>query len=222
VRQAGDLAAAYDRIYSEANHYRYRPWMYRPFIKAIVKQAGIKKGSSVLDVGCGQGLFTSLLATCGMNALGIDLSPEGIKRAKETYSYTGAKFAVENIQNLQSFNDHFDCVYSRSLTLYNRSDFSEDRSVSDLLMRYVKPGGVLIFDYYTKLAPTKRSPDWLYHSLDAAKKHFSFYPGAKVYFSLRLDTVILGKVSFATSRVNAYASRVTGMGGDLVAIVPKR
>lgn len=155
-----------------------------------------------------------------MNALGMDLSQEGIRRAAETYGHTGAKFMVGDVRYLPEEN-LFDCVYSRSLSLYNQMSFVEDRTVTDLLMRHVRPGGVLIFDYYTKLNTRTKSPDWLYHSMDAAKRHFSCYPGGRVYFSLRLDAILLGTLTFSISDVNAVVSRITGIGGDLIAIAPK-
>lgn len=63
MQERRELANVYDHIYSEANHYHYRPWMYRRFIRAVMKRAGIKNGSSILDAGCGQGFF--YLHFCG-------------------------------------------------------------------------------------------------------------------------------------------------------------
>ena len=217
-----ELAAGYDRRYVQANYFQYRTWVYRPFIKAIIKRVRLAKGSRLLDAGCGQGFFTSLFAECGMKALGVDVSPEGVRQARKNYgAMPNAEFTVGDVCRL-AYKNEFDCVYSRSCSLYNRDNFAEDRSVSDALLKYVKPGGVLIFDYYTNLCPRKKSAAWIYHSVAAARKHFSRYPGGKVYFSLRVDTLLLGSRSFSLSAFNIVAGRFTGIGGDLVAIVPKR
>jgi SAM-dependent methyltransferase len=216
-----ELAAGYDRSYVQANYFQYRTWVYRPFIKAIIKRVRLAEGSRLLDAGCGQGFFTSLFAECGMKALGVDISPEGVRQARKLYgAMPNAEFNVGDVCRL-AYTNEFDCVYSRSCSLYNRDNFAEDRSVSDALLKYVKPGGVLIFDYYTNLCPRKKSSAWLYHSVAAARKHFSHYPGGEVYFSLRVDTLLLGSRSFSMSALNIVAGRFTGIGGDLVAIVPK-
>jgi SAM-dependent methyltransferase len=174
----------------------------------------------LLDAGCGQGFFTSLFAECGLDALGVDISVQGIKQATANHGPGGAQFAVGDVCNLPCAGA-FDCVYTRSCSLYNESNFAEDRHITEALLKYVKPGGVLIFDYYTNLCPRKKSEAWIYHSMAATKQHFAHYSGSKVFFSLRLDTVVLGSFAFSLSRANAMASRISGLGGDLIAIVPK-
>lgn len=215
-----DIAASYNRNYVQANYFKYKTWLYRPFIKALVKKAGLKKNQRLLDAGCGQGFFTSLFAGCGLKALGVDISAEGVNQAKKNHG-DGLEFEVGDVCNLP-YENVFDCVYSRSCSLYNRNNFAEERGVSDALLKYVKPGGVLIFDYYTNLGAREKSESWIYHSAGSAKKHFSHYPGANVYFSLRVDALLLGGFSFSLSNLNIFASRVTGIGGDLIAIVPKK
>jgi SAM-dependent methyltransferase len=121
------------------------------------------------------------------------------------------------------FEQQFDCVFTRSCSLYNREEFSLDDAVSRRLLDYVKPGGVFIFDYYSKLHPGKRSETWLYHSMADVRKHFSRLGDARTYFVLRLDAVLLGSLSLTRpwSALAAAASRLTGAGGELVAIVRK-
>lgn len=214
-----DLATGYDRNYAQPNFFNYRSWVYRPFIRALMKKAGIKEKSRLLDAGCGQGFFTSLFAEYGVKALGVDMSAVGIAQARKDFGSL-ADFEVADVLSLQ-YENQFDCVYSRSCSLYNRDDFVEDRSVSDALLRYVKPGGVLIFDYYSNQCARKRSEKWIYHSLASTKMHFGNYPGASIFFSLRVDTLLLGSLSFSLSGLNVFTSRITGIGGDLVAVVPK-
>ncbi|MGH7950550.1 MAG: class I SAM-dependent methyltransferase [Limisphaerales bacterium] len=215
-----DIAATYNEKYLQANHFNYKTWVYRPFVKALIKMAKLKKDSRVLDAGCGQGFFTSLFADYGLSVKGVDISAEGICQAREHYGSDGAKFEVGDICNLP-YEDMFDCVYSRSCSLYNRNNFDQDRSISDALLKYVKPGGTLVFDYYSNLCARKKSASWIYHSVSSVRQHFSPYPGAKVYFSLRIDTALLGSAAFYLTNLNMLTSRITGIGGDLIAIVQK-
>jgi SAM-dependent methyltransferase len=216
-----NVAASYDQFYRQPNYFQYRDWLYRPFIRALIKTAGLQKGNRVLDIGCGQGFFTSLFADEGMDSLGADLSAEGVAQARNFYGKSGAKFEVGDALRLP-YASTFDCVYSRSCSLYNRPDFAEQREVTDALLGYVRPGGVLIFDYYTNLCARKPQDSWRYHSLDEARRHFSAYPGSRVYFSLRFDTLLLGRHAFGFSGVSALGSRISGVGGELVAMVRKK
>src|SRR5204863_5768373 len=101
--------------------------------------------------------------------------------------------------------------------------FERSTEVTDGLLKYIRPGGVLIFDYYSRLSPRKTSASWRYHSLRAARSHFSQYPNSDVFFSLRADSLVFGRLSFTRpiSAMSAVVSRYCGIGGELVALVRK-
>ncbi len=216
------LSAAYDEMYQRPNHFRYSSWLYRPFIKALTQRAKLPAGCKILDVGCGQGLFTSLFADLGFHATGVDISGEAIRSAKRDFGSSRAVFEQGDVLALNC-RGKFDCVFARSLSVYNSKDFSESREVTDALLAYLKPGGVLIFDYHTKLSNRNKSDSWIYHSFDDARKHFSSYPAADVYFSLRIETLLFSKGTFRRSATRLFStlSRLTGVGGELVALVPR-
>lgn len=209
------VATAYDRNYKAANYFRYRPWMYRPYVKALATRAGLRAGATVLDVGCGQGFFTSLFGDLGFQATGIDLSTAGIAAAMGTYR--GPRFFVGDALNLP-FREQFDCVFTRSCSLYNTREFGLDDSVTQRLLEYVKPGGVFIFDYYTRLR--KSGEGWIYHQREDVRKHFSRFAPTQTYFSLRLDAMLFGAGAL-TRGWSDVAAMAGGLGGELVAIVRK-
>jgi len=192
----------------------------RPFVRALLARAGLPKQATLLDAGCGQGLFTSLFAERGIDALGVDLSSVGIESARSIYATSSAKFEIGDVLHLP-YEGMFDCVFTRSCSLYNHDDFAADRSVTERLMRYLKPGGVLIFDYYTRLAPERKSSSWRYHTLEEAHDHFAGFSGAMVRFSTRIECRVLGRFAFgsAVSRLATALSRATGVGGELIAFV---
>src|SRR5262245_29507216 len=144
------LSDQYERFYQDENYFGYRDWIYVPYIGALTAAAGLARGSSVLDVGCGQGYFSNLLRESGMVVLGMDVSVAGIRAAQESYSRPGLAFVVADIIRAPLARE-FDCVFARSLSLYNRSDFATNQSVTDMLLHFVRPGGSLIFVYNTKL-----------------------------------------------------------------------
>jgi 2-polyprenyl-3-methyl-5-hydroxy-6-metoxy-1,4-benzoquinol methylase len=66
----------------------------------------------LLDAGCGTGEQTLLAASKGANALGIDISPRAIQRARDKAAERGiaARFEVADALNLWQFGLAFDTV----------------------------------------------------------------------------------------------------------------
>lgn len=212
----------YNENYRRSNYFGYRTWLYRPFVKAVVRKTGLERGARLLDAGCGQGFFTWLFAENGLNAVGVDVSAVGISNAREIYRCSRARFELGDLLKL-GWKNEFDCVFTRSCSLYNSKEFETKQWVTDRLLSYVRPGGILIFDYYSKLGAKEQSQEWIYHSMASVQNHFSHYPGAEVYFSLRVETMLLGKFSFSrqVSGVCAALSNRLGFGGELVVFLRK-
>jgi SAM-dependent methyltransferase len=213
------LANNYDEKYRRDQYFKYREWLYRPLVKALVRKAKLKRGCSVLDVGCGQGFFSWLFADLGLKAVGIDISAEAVRSAEKRYGVSGARFEVGEFSVRPGGT--YDCVFVRSLSAYNTEDFRCDHTATDALLTLLSPGGVLIFDYNTKLSPKAKSETWNFHSVADVRRHFSSYPGAEVYFLLRIETLVLGSWAFRLplTRLSAFISQRTGIGGELIAFV---
>jgi hypothetical protein len=115
-------------------------------------------------------------------------------------------------------------VFVRSCSLYNSLAFEENRRVTEVFLGYVKQGGVLVFDYNSRLRPENSAPTWRNHSVAAVRRHFSCYPQAKVYFSTCVDAILLNRLalSLPITRLAMLANRMTGLRGEIVAIVRKR
>ena len=52
-------------------------------VDSCVEFSGLKPGATVIDLGCGSGIFTGLLAKKGFKCTGIDISPSLISIADE-------------------------------------------------------------------------------------------------------------------------------------------
>jgi SAM-dependent methyltransferase len=217
------LASAYDEKYQRGQYFSYREWLYRPFVRALARKANLKRGFRVLDVGCGQGFFSYLFADLGFEPLGVDISAEGIRSAAGDYGFCGAKFERGDVLSLE-YAGEFDCVFARGLSLYNSNDFSRSHNITNALLKYLKPDGVMIFTYHTNLCPRRKSETWIYHSFSEVKKYFSSYPGATLYFTIRIETLLFGSLAFRFpfTLLCTLLSRSIGIGGELVAFVPRR
>jgi SAM-dependent methyltransferase len=98
-----------------------------------------------LDVGCGAGAFTRLLAGRAERVYGIDLSSEMIRRAREhTNALANIVFHVADIQTLALPDNHFDCI--ASIAALHHLPLAPTLA---RLRNALRPGGVLlVLDLY--------------------------------------------------------------------------
>lgn len=95
----------------------------------------------VLDIGCGTGRVTRLLAKRSQSVLGVDLAPGMIELATETHVDTkNMSFAVGDAENLPFDSLHFDVVFS-SMALQWCDPITPSFSE---IYRVLKPGGKAI------------------------------------------------------------------------------
>lgn len=84
--------------------------------KEAIERAGIKKGSKILDIGCGEGDTAAFLTNeMGMKVTGIDQSREIIKKANEKYPDLDLKFGEADFLEFPSFEFDvviMECVFS--------------------------------------------------------------------------------------------------------------
>lgn len=104
----------------------------------------IPKGKklSILDVGCGAGFFSVLLAQEGHQVTGVDLTPDMIENAKKLAREENAdcRFMVMDAENLDFSSDSFDLIVSRNLTW----TLPDVRRAYKEWIRVLKPGGILL------------------------------------------------------------------------------
>lgn len=214
-----EMKSTYDAKYVEDNYFRYREWLYRPYISSLIAFSGLERGSTVLDVGCGQGFFSYLFHRNGMRVHGIDISESGIRLAQRLYGVPGITFEVADIATA-AFPAQFNCIFVRSCSLYNTPEFAASDGATAMLVRHLKNQGTFIFSYNSNFS-SRSSPSWRYHSLEDVRKHFRSYPSLGIFFCSRMDTLLLRKYAFnpLVTRINMLFSKVFGAGGELVCVL---
>ena len=135
-----------------------------PYHKWISKtKQYIKPGSSILDVGCGTGTISILLAKEGYKVTGVDLSEDMLALAYEkTLSEgLGINYVHQDMCRLEGFND-FDAavIYVDSLN-YLKHD-QEVFQTFHHIYKSLKEGGILIFDVHSLFKVTEIFDDYLY------------------------------------------------------------
>jgi MPBQ/MSBQ methyltransferase len=115
------------------------------FVHEMVRWGGLDqlpKGTTVLDVGCGIGGSSRILAKdYGFSVTGITISPQQVKRAQElTPADLDAKFLVDDAMAMSFPDASFDVVWS-----IEAGPHMPDKAIfAKELMRVLKPGGVLV------------------------------------------------------------------------------
>jgi ubiquinone/menaquinone biosynthesis C-methylase UbiE len=129
-------------------------------VDQILPKLGIRAGETILDLGCGNGWATRLLAKSapGVQAIGIDVSPEMVALAESLHSYTiRARYEVGTFEALDFKDAHFSRVFSME-AIYYAVDL--DKALAEV-HRVLAPGGRIDFviDFYAERAGTKAWSD---------------------------------------------------------------
>tara|TARA_B100000700_G_scaffold158435_1_gene175682 strand:- start:7590 stop:8516 length:927 start_codon:yes stop_codon:yes gene_type:complete len=114
------------------------------FVHELVHWSGLNnlpKGSRILDVGCGIGGSSRILAhDYGFNVIGISISQEQIKRANQlTPNNSSCRFEIMNALDLDFEKGSFDGVWSVEAGPH----ILDKQKFADEMLRVLRPGGVL-------------------------------------------------------------------------------
>lgn len=112
-------------------------WLYE-----IKNQLPQDRNLRVLDVGCGAGFFSVLLAKEGYQVTGVDLTPDMVENARTLAEEekTDCEFFVMAAENLRFADESFDVVISRNLTW----TLPDVKSAYREWVRVLKKGGILL------------------------------------------------------------------------------
>ncbi len=103
---------------------------------------------NALDIGCGNGRNTKFLASCNFNAIGIDISSESIKWAKENSDeYSNIKFENKSLFNYKSPADNFDLIIDSGCFHHIKPHRREEYLTS--IVNYLKPNGYFLMTCFT-------------------------------------------------------------------------
>ena len=109
--------------------------------------AGIKPGSTVLDVGCGTGTMTLALAKRGAKTVGLDASEPYLDGARRLRSHPEIEYELGDACHLQYASASFDaCVSTLVIDVIPEPDL-----VAAEMRRVTRPGGVIAcgtFDFW--------------------------------------------------------------------------
>lgn len=99
----------------------------------------LRKGSSILDIGCGDGYGTYKLHKAGYEATGMDLSAEMVNRARKQLDFDETRFTQGDISSMAFDDESFDAIMA-----INVLEWTENPAMAiQELLRVLKKGGTL-------------------------------------------------------------------------------
>lgn len=140
-----DFADVYDLF---MDNIPYGEWC--EYLTGLLNEYSVKDGL-VLDLGCGTGTLTELLAARGYDMIGVDNSEEMLAVALEKKEKSGLDI-LYLLQDMREFELYgtVRAVISVCDSINYITDFGELTEVFRLVNNYLDPGGIFIFDCNTE------------------------------------------------------------------------
>jgi SAM-dependent methyltransferase len=130
------IQADFDRIAVLATE----EWNHNDYYHSFLLKHVPAQCDQALDIGCGTGGFSRLLAQRAQHVLALDLSPQMTRIARErSSSFGNIDYQVADILKSDLPENHFDCIVSIATLHHLPLDFMLEKMKSALT-----PGGVLL------------------------------------------------------------------------------
>ncbi|MCR4741967.1 MAG: class I SAM-dependent methyltransferase [Treponema sp.] len=123
-------------------------WAEAPDVaEAVMKIAGLKKASRVLDAGCGVGRISVELAALGLDVTGVDIIQNELDAAKESALAEGVPLKLINA-DLRTFTcqEKFDCAVNLYTSFGYCDSQEEDLLILKSIYSALKEGGTFILE----------------------------------------------------------------------------
>ena len=123
-------------------------WAEAPDVaRQVQKIAGLKKGDSVLDAGCGLGRISVELALLGLDVTGVDIIQAELDAAKESAEAEGVplKLVRADLRDFSS-DTKFDCAVNLYTSFGYCDTIEEDMLILKNIAAALKDGGTFIIE----------------------------------------------------------------------------
>lgn len=138
------FAAVYDMF---MDNIPYGEWC--TYLEGILKEYGVEDGL-VLDLGCGTGKLTRLLAGDGYDMIGVDISEDMLEIAMEHQAEEGGEI-LYLLQDMREFELYgtVRAVVSICDSMNYLMEYEDLVQVFSLVNNYLDPKGIFVFDLNT-------------------------------------------------------------------------
>jgi len=152
----------------------------------FVRLGRLRAGVRALEVGCGTGLFTSLVAASGADITAVDISPELLAQAKARPECAGVQFKLADVHVAGDAGGPYDVVYGSSVL--HHLDLS---AALPALHNALRSGGRFVFT-----EPNMANPQvWLERHVPAIRRAVGASPDETAFHRAGL-TRLLRRMGF--------------------------
>lgn len=144
-----DAYTSFARVYDQfMDNIPYEEW--GVYIRELLSEQGVNDGL-VLDLGCGTGSMTEVLASYGYDMIGVDFSEEMLEMALEKRIASGHDI-LYLLQDMRSFELYgtVRAVVSVCDSMNYITEEEDLTTVFRLVNNYLDPGGIFVFDLNTE------------------------------------------------------------------------
>lgn len=117
-----------------------------PWIMERLSKEKLTSGSKVLDVGCGAGFATNILAKEGYKVTGVDLAEGALEEAKKRDETKSVEYITADAMKLPFEDNSFDCVISLD---FLEHVYEPEKAVKEI-SRVLRPGGLFFYHTFSK------------------------------------------------------------------------
>ena len=144
MAEYGRFAEVYDLFMEDIPYDRWCD-----FLTGLLREQGVKDGL-VLELGCGTGTMTELLARKGYDMTGLDSSPEMLQKALEKRDLSGLPilYLCQDMRDFELYGT-MAAVVSVCDTMNYLTEKEDFLDTLKLVNNYLDPGGVFVFDLKT-------------------------------------------------------------------------
>lgn len=175
-----DLKFTGERIVPQADNCEptFADKMYQEHAARYLFAAQLVAGRSVLDIGCGVGYGSQLLAQRGAaSVVAFDLSPEAIAHARVHYAHPNLRYEVASAETFD-FDRRFDVITCFEL-IEHVSDY---RVVFDRIAAAIAPDGFVVMSTPRALAAKRSEFHTKEFTLEEFRQLFARYFGASHFY----------------------------------------
>ena len=139
--------AFFGRDYLEVYGYQLTPERAAKEAEFVQEAVGLRAGDAVLDLCCGEGRHSLLLAQKGLAVTALDLSQEYVAMVAASAADRGLSIeTVTSDMRVIPFRDRFDAVINMFTAFGYLETEAEDAKVLTAVAGALKPGGRLLMD----------------------------------------------------------------------------
>ncbi len=148
------FAIYYDQIYSDKSYTKEVN-----FIVKNLRKYGKKNIQNVLDIGCGTGSHSVLLAKKGFSITGIDKSKTALDIAKKKFELNNqkGKFLIKDFRNFQ-ITPKFDACISLFCSMCYLQNLDDLEKALKSINQSLKKNGLFVFDIWNGNAVISQGP----------------------------------------------------------------